>query len=326
MHNDRMIWSPPATGGSLRYTVNIDHRRGDAFDAKHESTWVLMRLGDLFPTAKVRTRKGASSHSSVALTGPAGWGFESRYGSLATSKSLPSSERNFTRPTGWLVGGKIGTRRDVIGGRRVAVSAPIGSGVRRLDTLAFLSWTLPPLADAFPGLPKRILIAGAPQKMWRGGLSAPGSIYQHADRPLISENGTSTLIHELVHLAGMHSAADGADWIVEGVAEYYSLLILKRSGGISVKRFDAAIDKLQNWVDRENGTLHDPSKGVDTAAAVLTLHALAAELQAAGSHIDHLISHLLAGETITEASLIEGASILLGHPSEVLKQRLVCQR
>jgi len=322
----RMIWSPPATGGSLTYTVNIDHRRDDAFDAMHSAGWVLMRLGDLFPAARVRARKGARSVSSLVLKGPQDWGFESRYGSLVTSKTLPSTDRVFTRPTGWLVGGNIGTRREIINGRRVAVSAPVNSGVRRLDTLAFLRWTLPALSRVFPDLPQRILVAGAPRQMWRGGLSAPGSLYLHADRPLISENGTSTLLHELVHLAGMHSSTEGADWIVEGVAEYYSLLILKRSGGLSVKRFDATIDKLRVWVIKDKGVLADPSKGVDTAAAVLTLHALAAELQDEGSHIDQLIWNLLSVETVSTASLVDGAAMLLGHPSVVLNQQLTCQK
>ena len=56
-------------------------------------------------------------------------------------------------------------------GRHVAVSAPVGSGVRRLDTLAFLQWTLPELARVLPSLPANLFIAGAPDGMWRGGLS-----------------------------------------------------------------------------------------------------------------------------------------------------------
>ena len=46
---DRILWQPPALGGSLRYRYRIDARRGDAWDARHTDTWVVMRLGDLFP-------------------------------------------------------------------------------------------------------------------------------------------------------------------------------------------------------------------------------------------------------------------------------------
>jgi len=320
---DRLVWKPPATGGTLVYDYQIDQRRSDGYDAKATSTWALLRLGDLFPAATARTRRGAQSRSTLDLSGPDGWSFETRYGPVRGKVlSVDDSERNFKRPTGWLVGGKIGTRRDFVNGRHIAVSAPVGSGIRRLDTLSFLSWTVPELARAFPSLPRHILIAGAPDEMWRGGLSAPSSLYMHAGRPLISENGTSTLLHELIHLAGMHSAHDGADWIVEGVAEYYSLLVLKRSGGITQDRFDNALARLQLWVDSGNGKLADPSKGVDTAAAVLVLHDLAAELQAQGAHIDQLTARLLEAPRISNEAMLQAAQTLLGRPSKVLATAL----
>jgi len=316
---DRLVWKPPAAGGKLVYDYQIDQRRADTYDAKATADWVLMRLGDLFPAATARTRRGASSRSTLDLAGPDGWSFETRYGPVRGEKlSVDDSKRNFKRPTGWLVGGKIGTRRDVISGRHVAVSAPAGSGVRRLDTLSFLSWTLPELARAFPTLPRNILIAGAPHEMWRGGLSAPNSLYMHAGRPLISENGTSTLLHELIHLAGMHSAAEGSDWIVEGMAEYYSLLILKRSGGISQTRFERALTRLASWVESGDGKLADPSKGADTAAAVLLLNDLAAELQAEGAHIDELTARVLETSPVSFEAMARAAEAMLGRPSRVL--------
>jgi hypothetical protein len=323
VRNDRILWTPPAAGGTLSYRVQIDSVRGDAYDAKHDPDWILMRLGDLFPAAKARTLKGAQSNSSLVLHGPQSWSFESRYGSVKDkTKAVPASGRNFNRPTGWLVGGKLGTRRDNIGGRNVVVSAPVGHGLRRLDTMAFLRWTLPEVARVFPTLPRHLLIAGAPDAMWRGGLSAPGSLYLHKDRPLVSENGTSTLLHELIHLGNVHSAAQQADWIVEGIAEYYSLLILKRSGGISEKRFQQTIERLRSWVEKDGGRLAEPSKGVDTAAAVLTLHALAAELQIHGSHIDHLVTRLTRTDVISRTALVEITTQLLGHSSRVLDQAL----
>ncbi|MFT4822815.1 MAG: hypothetical protein ACI9DH_001048 [Halioglobus sp.] len=317
--NGRIIWQPPAKGGSLSYDYQIDSRRGETFDARHQPDWVLMRLDDLFPPAHVSTLKGATSKANITLQGPTHWSFESRYGNLTnTTKELTETERNFERPTGWMVGGKIGTRRDLIEGRNVAVSAPLDSGIRRVDTLAFLNWTLPDLTSIFPQLPDSILIVGAPEDMWRGGLSAPQSLYLHTDRPLISENGTSTLLHELIHLAGFHSAEDGADWIVEGFAEYYSLLILKRSGGISAKRFDQALAGLATWVAKDKGKLNDPSKGADTAAAVLMLHDLATELLEGGSDIDNLVTQLANTQPISQQSLVRLATDLLGHPSRVL--------
>ena len=66
--------------------------------------------------------------------------------------------------------------------------------------LALLNWNLPELARAVPNLPRRLTVISAGDPMWRGGLSAPQSIFIHAERPLISENGTSTLMHEIMHI------------------------------------------------------------------------------------------------------------------------------
>ncbi|MCR9260265.1 MAG: hypothetical protein NXH95_11120 [Pseudomonadaceae bacterium] len=319
--NNRLIWQVPAEGGTIRYTYRVDSPRGDGFDAKHTSTWTLLRLGDLFPAATARLRKGAQSVSSVFIQGPKDWSFESRYGSLhAERKILDNTDRSFNRPTGWLVGGLLGTRRDIIAGHNFVVSAPIGGGMQRMDVLAFLNWTVPTLNDILPELPPHVLVVGAPAIMWRGGLSAPNSIYLHVDRPLVSENGTSTLLHELVHMAGVHSAAPGADWIVEGLAEYYAIAVMQRSGGLSPARFEATLEDLRDWVKKDNGKLSDPSSGANTAAAVLLLHDLNKELAAADAQMDDLLHNLLEAPEISVATLNQIAAELLGHPSQVLSK------
>jgi hypothetical protein len=236
--------------------------------------------------------------------------------------ALPDEDRSFVRPTGWLCAGKIGTRREFISRRAVAVTAPRDIGMQRLETLAFLNWTLPVLTETFPDLSPSLLIVGAPPTMWRGGLSAPGSLYVNADRALISENGTSTLLHELIHMAGMHSAQKGADWIVEGVAEYYSLQILLRSGGITSERFGIAMADQVDWAAKDNGRLAHPSSGANTAYAVTVLHALDGELQARGASLDELVQHLRAGGEISNEAIAEHAQALLGKPSRVLTQAL----
>ncbi len=315
----RMRWEVPEEGGEIRYRVRIDSHRGDRFDAKHTPTWVLMRLGDLFPPARARTIKGSRSKSTISIASPDDWSFETRYGSLKDKTKAVFGDRNFNRPTGWLLGGELGTRREMIHGRELVVSAPLNSGMRRLDTAAFVRWTLPELTRVFPTMPDHILVVGAPPGMWRGGLSAPGSIYVHVDRPLISENATSTLLHELIHLAGAHSADDESDWIVEGLAEYYSLLILKRSGGISQQRFERSLERQARWVAEADGKLASPSKGADTAAAVLLLHELATELQAEGKSID-AVAGALVERGFTVATFKTITAELLGRSSRTLAE------
>ncbi|MEM7078046.1 MAG: hypothetical protein AAF513_05390 [Pseudomonadota bacterium] len=309
-------WQPPASGGTLRYRIGVDNKRGDGYDARMHADWVLLRLDDLFPSATVRTVKGAQGESSMQLDGPANWRFETPYGNSTDTLVSIVGARKVPSPRGWLVGGEIGVRRDVISGRRVAIAAPQGSNFRRLDVLTFLRWTLPELTRAVPTLPERILIVGAPSSMWRGGLSAPGSLYLHVERPLVSENATSTLLHELMHIAGLHGARQGADWIVEGMAELYSLLVLRRSGGISTQRFDATLTALAEWAERENGKLTHPSKGADTAAAVLYLNKVANALRTQGRSIDGLLAALLDGSDISNERMHELLSERLGaeHP------------
>ncbi len=132
------------------------------------------------------------------------------------------------------------------------MASPEGSGLRSNDVLAFTRWTLPSLVEVFPQFPARLLIVSGAPDMWRGGLSGAASIYLHADRPLISQNGTSSLLHEMVHVAsGLHGTG-GADWIVEGLAEYYSLELLRRSNTISEQRFDAALRRLRSGAPRRS--------------------------------------------------------------------------
>ena len=65
--------------------------------------------------------------------------------------------------------------------------------------------------------------------------------------------------------------ADGEDWLVEGLAEYYAMVFLKRSGGLTPMRFDKGINWLRDWANREGGKLSHPSRGPDTARAVVKL-------------------------------------------------------
>ena len=69
------------------------------------------------------------------------------------------------------------------------------------------------------------------------------------------------------------------DWVVEGMAEYYSLEILRRSGGITRERFDDSMDELEAWARRGNGTLKSPSTGPHTARAVMFFRDLQRELR-----------------------------------------------
>jgi hypothetical protein len=266
----------------------------------------------------VRSLAGARAAATLTLAGPEDWSYETGYGPVKGMLPVSNPERRFDRPIGWLVAGELGIRRTEIGDRRIAVAAPTELGFRRMDTLTFLRWTLPALAAVLPSLPERLLVTSGGPEMWLGALSAPNSLYLHPDRPLVSENATSTLLHELVHVAMRTPPAAGDDWIAEGLAEYYSLTVLERTGGISLQRYHGALAALEQWAERDEGTLADPSTGPDTAYAAVLFHRLDRELKAAGSSLDVVVRQLFGDGEVSRRRLDALVRKALGHPSRVL--------
>jgi len=320
--DDEVLWSPPAMGGSLHWHVAVSHRRnGDGYDAWLGPDFGLFRAEDVIPRAASRTLRGARSETWLSFRLPSAWTAVTQYRS-ARQIRIRNTARRLDLPSGWIVMGELGVRREKIAGVRVAIAGPIGQSIRRLDTLALLNWTLPELARILPNMPSRLTIVSAGEPMWRGGLSAPQSLFVHADRPLISENATSTLLHETVHLAFGISAIDGYDWIVEGLAEYYSLELLVRSGTISHDRFEQARADLDAWARRSRRLCATTSTGATTALAVGVLASLDREIRTASegkASLDDLVQHLVARTRRVDLdALIEAGREILGHDPESL--------
>jgi hypothetical protein len=317
----RVRWDVPRAGGQLRWRVRVDRLRGDHYDARMTRDWALLRIDHLFPPAHVSTRGRERSQSTLDLKGPRGWSFETRYGRVDDLVPLPPGPRRFTRPTGWMMAGKMGVRRDTIAGRRVVIAGPRGERLRSQDILALLHWTLPELVALLPHFPERLLIVNAGDPLWRGGLSGPDSLYLHSARPLISADGTSTPVHELVHVGTSSEAEPGNDWIVEGLAEFYSIELLRRSGTISRGRARRTFASIEARAQRGKGELRSPSSGVHTARAVTVFHDLDRELRKAmvAKGLDAVATPLLDGPPLSRAALEARVTELLGRPSDVLE-------
>ncbi|MGB5354527.1 MAG: hypothetical protein WBN32_13005, partial [Woeseia sp.] len=136
-------------------------------------------------------------------------------------------------------------------------------------------------------------------------LSGPQSLYLHADLPLISENATSTLLHEIMHIGSGLRATNGADWVVEGLAEYYSLELLRRSRTISNERFKDALADLAEWGKEADVLCTDASTAAATARAVGVFAALDRELQQRTMNsdaLDELLRALVANGDIVSVS------------------------
>jgi len=317
------LWRPTASGGALHWTVSIAHRRnGDGYDAWLGDSWGILRAEDIIPRAGTRTLRGAHSETQLQFHLPDEWTVITAYSRNNNIFKINKPQRRFDQPAGWIAMGHLGTRRESIAGVRVAVAGPVGHALRRMDILALLNWTLPELARLLPQLPSRLTIVSAGDPMWRGGLSAPLSLYLHAERPLISENATSTLLHEVMHTSLRITTSDGYDWIIEGLAEYYSLQLLRRSGTISQKRYSTAVDNQVDWSRSADNLCQQASTGAATALAVTVMAALDAEIRSQtedAASLDDLLRKLQQHEQAVDLEIMtQIAAQLTNSKSDVL--------
>ncbi len=328
---ERVAWTVPDDGGELRYRYRIDKRRRDGgFDARITPDWTLVRLDHLVPPLRARLTRDTDARARLFVDLPAGWSnvdtqyLRSRDGA---SFVIVDPRQRFDRPTGWLIAGDVGTRREQIHGMEVSVGAPKGDPMRRNEYIAFINIVAPEMLAAFDSLPKKMLIVGAGDPMWRGGLSGPRSLYLHSERPILSENGTSTLIHELVHVVTRVRGEVGDDWIAEGLAEFYSIELMRRSGLLTEARADKAFDWMRNH-GKAIKTLHaERSFGPRTARAVTLFRALDAEIRQRtrdAQSLDDLVRALMAlKRRIATTDLRGSVQTLTGQPSEVLQTSLL---
>lgn len=324
--NGRVCWLPPADGGKMHWFATIPHLRdGKSYDAYIGRDWAIFRAEDIIPPTSTRAMAGSTSRTTLVFELPDGWSAVTEYFRRSNAFNVTNSLRRFDRPSGWILLGKLGTRHETIAGIRVTVAAPVGQAVRRMDILALLNWTLPEIVRLLPAYPRRLTVISAGDPMWRGGLSAPRSFYIHADRPLISENGTSSVMHEAIHVGLGSGAVSGADWVIEGLAEYYGLEILRRSGTISERRYQDARSKLKKWGNDVKSLCVAASTGAVTARAVTLLAQLNDEISKKSKRkhdLDDVFREVAAStDKISFQWLRDVAAGLAGGQSEVLSDK-----
>ncbi len=322
-HRDgRLYWEPTKGRSQLRYEVVLTQPRGKAFDGLVTSDWAIFRGDDLFPTTLVDDAITAKSRSRLRLILPEGWSAITPYRRDRKGKGkgdwlVDKPDFRFDRPTGWILAGRIGVRRETIADVDVAVAAPVGARAQRVSMLALLRWNLPWFVEEAPAVPSRLLIVAGPDPLWRGGLSAPNSLFIHADLALISEDGSSPLMHEVAHVLFPVDAADEEDWIDEGLAEYLSLRVLRETGTLSESRYQRSIRHFRKRGKQAKSLYSDDSKGEITARAVAMLHDLDEELLAATDGKDDMMELtrlMMAAEApLTMARIRELARQLMGR-------------
>jgi hypothetical protein len=313
-----VAWTPPRGGGVLHYAVRIDHLRDESsYDARCTRSFALLRGDDLVPPARVRTEGHAQSRAVLQLVLPQGWSALLPYAPLGDdSWAIERPERRFDRPVGWLLLGRLGVLRARVAGMRIGIGAPVGNGMRRQDVLALLRWTLPVLRKIVP-LPDRITIVGAADPMWRGGLSAPRSAYLHTSLPLIAEDGTSPVLHEVVHVLLRARAGPGGDWAVEGLAELYSLEALVRSKTISKRRYERSLERIAEKGRAVKRVTVARSTAATTAHAVTLLRELDQQIRrfsGGRNSLDDVVRALVeAPEAISLAHFRAVSERIAGH-------------
>ena len=324
-NGDDIVWKPAGDRASLHYQFKINEQKtSGSFDSRITEDWAILRSDKLIPPISATMDKGVRSKAYLQLELPEEWSAALPYQEVGEARfAIKDPGRRFKRPKGWMILGHIGSRQDIIAGVNTKVAAPLGENIRRQDTLAFLNWNLPYIKEVFPGFPDYLLVVSAGNPMWRGGLSGTRSLFMHADRPLISGNRTSSLIHELVHVATGIRGDKQSDWIVEGLAEFYALEILRRSGGISQRRFDEAMAGLSKWGREAPTLLVKRSSGPVTARAATVMLEVDREIRAATDNqasIDDVARGLAKKRgRVSLARFRELAEKVAGKPLESLR-------
>ncbi len=322
-------WEPGSKLAKLSFRSVLDRQRSDGgYDAYMTNDWAIFRGDKIVPTARVRSVKGSESYSTLEIKLPAEWtSADTGWRKIEDFVfRIDNPERRFDRPTGWMIAGKLGTRRDFLQGTEVAIAAPQGGDMQRMNALALINLVWPEVQRAFQNLPPKVLVVGAGDPMWRGGLSSPNSFYVHSDRPLISENGTSTLLHELTHVITRIQGGSQSDWIAEGLAEYYSIELMRRAGAMNQARYDRVLRSLSRWGAKVKTLRKKSSSGATSARAVILLHELDKELRRESKgqyNIDHVTRDLMKKRKITNKSFKLIVEELLGQKSEVLDSHLL---
>ncbi len=318
MNGGQAVWHPPGQKARLSLFAKVSNERDDGeFDAVMTKDWAIFRGDDLIPAATVKAKRGAFARAMLEIKLPPGWtSAETGWQKVRDFHFLiDNPERHFDRPTGWVIAGKLGTRRDQVGSTEIVVSAPGGADVPRMEIMTFLNFVWPDIELAFGTVPPKLLIVSAGKPMWRGGLSAPNSLFLHSDRPLVSENGTSSLIHELTHTITRIHGDRNDDWIAEGLAEFYSFELLYRAGGMTPNRREKVVRWLANWGADVEALRKRSSTGRTTARAAVLFDDLDKEIRKRSNNefsIDDITRELIALRRVSLNDLRRVCKTLMG--------------
>ena len=148
------------------------------------------------------------------------------------------------------------------------------------------------------------------------GIAIPPAMSAYEHVATCSGNATSTLLHELTHvITRIRGEADNDDWIAEGIAEFYGVELMHRTGGTTDARYQRTLEWLRDW-GKSVKTLRTPRSSAETTArAVLLFVDLDQEIQRktqGRKHIDDLTRQLMRLRKVSTAEFIAAAEKIAG--------------
>lgn len=320
----RGLWRPSGDKPSLTYRVSISHgRKSGSFDTCMTPTWALLRGDDLVPPARLDQQDGVELVSRLQFELPNGWqSVETAWPRIGKNTfRIDNPSHLFDRPTGWMLAGHLGSRRTRLGETEVTVASPQGQGMRRMDVLTLLTFIWPQVQAVYPRHPKKLLIVGANDPMWRGSLGAHESIYLNTRLPLVSESGSSALVRELAQVFGRINDEHRSDWISEGFAEYYAIELVRRAGGMSDERYQALQAKLTRDSQKVTTLRGEQISAAQLAKAVMVLQELDREIRLKTRNkrsLDDVLRGAMHLGAVSTKEFLQLAESVLGESSKVL--------
>jgi hypothetical protein len=132
-----------------------------AYSSRITPHWALFLGDQLVPLRASTSRMAPSWWRAWLSTCPRAGRASKRPGRASARKfRIDNVSRLFDRPTGWMLAGDLGSRRARLGETEVTVAAPVGQGMRRMDSLTLLTFVWPQLQAVFPRNPPKLLLVG----------------------------------------------------------------------------------------------------------------------------------------------------------------------
>ncbi|WDY56762.1 hypothetical protein [Pseudomonas sp. PSKL.D1] len=325
----RGVWHPAAGKTSLSYRVKLDQQqRSGAYTSRITTHWALFQGDQLVPPARLDQQDGTELVARLSVDLPEGWkSIETAWPRIGKDKfRIDNVSRLFDRPTGWMLAGDLGSRRARLGETDVTVAAPVGQGMRRMDSLTLLTFVWPHLQAVFPRNPPKLLLIGARDGMWRGAMAAHGSLYLHSGRPMVSESGSSPLLRELVQLFAQIRVGKQSDWLGESLTDYYANELLRRAGGVSDDRYQVWLARLQKQGAKVTNLKAERASPAQVARGVLLLQALDKEIRIhtqSKRSLDDVARALMRLPSVSTAEFVQISENVLGRRSEVLQSKVL---